>query len=456
MKALEIVKIQRDFYKSHQTKSIQYRKDQLKKFKKVLKDNEKKLYEAIQKDFGKSVYETYETELSIIYHEINLALKKVKRWSNPKRVKTNLANLPGSSRIYSDPYGTTLVVGAWNYPYQLTLVPVVSALAAGNTVVIKPSELAANTSAVMAKLINDNFDEGLMYVKEGGIPETTDLLEQKFDKIFFTGSTKVGKIVYQAAARHLTPVTLELGGKSPTFVFPDTNLKMAAKRIVWGKFLNGGQTCVAPDYILVYKDIQDKFLDELKNQILKIQGENPKGSEAYVRIINKANFHRLIELIDKDKIYYGGGTDKDSLFIGPTILHNISFDDQVMEDEIFGPILPVITFDNLDEVISKVNSRPKPLSLYAFTTNKKIKRKILNKISFGGGCLNDTIMHLTNPNLPFGGVGHSGTGNYHGKAGFDAFSHQKSVLSKAMWFEPFLKYRPYTKLNMKIIRWIIE
>lgn len=456
MTALEIVKVQRDFFTSHKTKSIHYRKEQLKRFKKILKENEQELYEAIQKDFGKSVYETYETELSIIYHEINLALKKVKQWSKPRRVRTNLANLPGSSRIYSDPYGTTLVIGAWNYPYQLTLVPVVSAIAAGNTVVIKPSELAANTSAIMAKLINDNFDHGLMYVQQGGIPETTDLLEQKFDKIFFTGSTKVGKIVYQAAAKHLTPVTLELGGKSPTFVFPDTNLKMAAKRIAWGKFLNGGQTCVAPDYLLVHKDIQDRFLKELKNQILNVQGENPKESEAYVRIINKANFHRLTALIDKDKIYYGGDTDEESLYISPTILYNVCFDDKVMEDEIFGPILPVITFDNLNDVISEVNNRPKPLSLYAFTSKSKIKRKLLNEISFGGGCLNDTIMHLTNSNLPFGGVGNSGTGNYHGKAGFDAFSHQKSVLSKAMWFEPFLKYQPYTKLNMKIIRWIIE
>lgn len=456
MKAAEIVHIQKDFFQSQKTKSIHYRREQLKKFKSVLKDNETKLYDAIQKDFGKSLYETYETELSIIYHEINSAIKNVKKWSKPKRVQTNLANLPGKSRIFPEPYGNTLVIGAWNYPYQLTLVPVVSALAAGNTVIVKPSELAANTSAIMAELINDTFDHGLVYVKEGGIPETTDLLEQKFDKIFFTGSTKVGKIVYQAAAKHLTPVTLELGGKSPTFVFPDTNLKMAAKRIVWGKFLNGGQTCVAPDYLLVHKDVQDRFLKELKNQILKVQGENPKGSEAYVRIINKANFHRLTALIDKDKIYYGGETDEESLYISPTILNNVCFDDKVMEDEIFGPILPVITFDNLDEAISEVNSRPKPLALYTFTAKSKIKRKILSEISFGGGCLNDTVMHLTNPNLPFGGVGNSGTGNYHGKAGYDAFSHQKSVLSKAMWFEPFLKYRPYTKLNMKIIRWIIE
>lgn len=456
MEAKEIINLQKDYFYSNKTKLISFRIEKLLKFRKILKDNEPLLYEAIDKDFGKSVYETYETELSLIYHEINTAIKKVKSWSKPKKVTTNLANFPGKSRIYPEPYGNTLVIGAWNYPYQLTLVPVVSAIAAGNTAIIKPSELASHTSAAMCKLINENFDPGYLYVKEGGIPETSDLLNQKFDKIFFTGSTTVGRIVYQAAAKNLTPVTLELGGKSPTFVFPDCNLKMTAKRIAWGKFLNGGQTCVAPDYVLVHKDIKEKFLTELKNQIVKILGEDPKGSKAYVRIINKANFNRLTYLIDKDKIFFGGKTDEENLFISPTILTNVSFDSKVMEDEIFGPILPIIEFDNLDDVIQRVKNRPKPLSLYVFTTNTKLKKRIINDISFGGGCVNDTIMHLTNPKLPFGGVGFSGTGNYHAKAGFLAFSHQKSVLYKGTWFEPFLKYRPYTKLNMKILKWIIE
>ncbi|HAF28256.1 MAG TPA: aldehyde dehydrogenase [Bacteroidales bacterium] len=456
MEAKEIINLQKDYFQSNKTKSIRFRIDELKKFRKILKDNESLLYEAIDKDFGKSVYETYETELSLIYHEINTAIQKVKSWSKPRRVGTNLANFPGKSRIYPEPYGNTLVIGAWNYPYQLTLVPVVSAIAAGNTVIVKPSELASNTSEVMRKLINENFDPGFLYVKEGGVAETTDLLNQKFDKIFFTGSTTVGRIVYQAAAKNLTPVTLELGGKSPTFVFPDCNLKTTAKRIVWGKFLNGGQTCVAPDYILVHSDIKEKFLVEFKNQIVKILGENPKGSEAYVRIINKANFNRLVNLIDKDKIFYGGETDEEKLYISPTILTNVSFDSKVMEDEIFGPVLPIIEFDNLDAIIQKVKERPKPLSLYVFTKNDNLKKKIIDEISFGGGCVNDTIMHLTNPKLPFGGVGFSGTGNYHAKAGFFAFSHMKSVLYKGTWFEPFLKYRPYTQLNLKILKWIIE
>lgn len=456
MKASEIIKLQKSFFLSHQTKSILFRKEQLKKFKKVLKENESLLYEAIDKDFGKSVYETYETELSIIYHEINLAIKKVKNWSMPRRVSTNLANFPGKSRIIPEPYGNTLVIGAWNYPYQLALVPAVSSIAAGNTVIIKPSELAPHTSAIMAKVINENFDTEFLYVKEGGVTETTELLEQKFDKIFFTGSTRVGKIVYQAAAKNLTPVTLELGGKSPTFVFPDTNLKMAAKRIAWGKFLNAGQTCVAPDYVLVHKDVKEKFLNELKNQVIKIQCENPKGSETYVRIINKPNFERLTWLIEKDKIFYGGDTDEKDLYISPTILHNVTFEDKVMEDEIFGPILPVIEFNNVDEAIAQVRKLTNPLSLYLFTNKTKIRKKILKEISFGGGCVNDTIMHLSNPKLPFGGVEYSGMGDYHGKAGFNAFSHHKSILYKGLWFEPFLKYKPYSKFKMKLLRWVIE
>jgi aldehyde dehydrogenase (NAD+) len=456
MNALEIIKLQREFFLDDKTKSVKFRLEQLIRFRQILKENEVLLYDAIYADFGKSVFETYETELALIYHEINQAIKKVKQWSKPKKVHTNLANFPGKSRIYSEPFGNTLVIGAWNYPYQLTLVPVVSAIAAGNTVVIKPSELASHTAAIMAKLINENFPKDFLYVQEGGVLETTDLLNQKFDKIFFTGSTRVGRIVYEAAAKNLTPVTLELGGKSPSFVFPDADLKVTAKRIAWGKFLNAGQTCVAPDYVLVHSDVKDRFLEELKNQILQIQGENPKGSESYVRIINKRNFDRLSELIDPDKIYFGGETSVEYLHINPTVLQNVTFNDKVMEEEIFGPILPIIEFNDLEEIITDVKRRPKPLALYVFTKKESIKRKILNEVSFGGGCVNDTIMHLSNPKLPFGGVGSSGMGNYHGKMGFDCFSHKKSVLHKGTWFEPFLKYKPYTNLNKKILKWIVE
>jgi aldehyde dehydrogenase (NAD+) len=456
MEIQEIIKLQREYFCSDKTKSVKFRIEQLKRFRKTLKDNEALLFEAIDKDFGKSQYETYITELSLVYHEIKLAIRKVRKWSKSKYIATNLANFPGKSRVVSEPLGNTLVIGAWNYPYQLTLIPAISALAAGNTVIIKPSELSENTAAIMAKLINKNFDQGLLYVKQGGVKETTELLEQRFDKIFFTGSTAVGRIVMQAAANHLTPVTLELGGKSPVFVMPDANLKMTAKRIAWGKFLNAGQTCVAPDYVLVHSDIKDKLLEELKNHVGIIHGGSPKGKETYVRIINQHHFKRLNDLIHRDKIYCGGETDEDNLYIGPTILDNISFEDKVMEDEIFGPILPVIEFTDLDEIIKKVRTRPNPLALYVFTNSSKIKKRLIREISFGGGSVNDTVLHLSNSRLPFGGKGFSGTGNYHGKAGFDTFSHKKSILFKGLWFEPFLKYAPYNKFKLKLLKWIIE
>jgi aldehyde dehydrogenase (NAD+) len=456
MTALELINIQRDFFNNNTTREVKYRIEQLKLFRKILKENESLLYEAIDKDFGKSQYETYITELSLIYHEINLVIKKVRKWSRPKYVWTNLANFPGKSRIIPEPFGNTLVIGAWNYPFLLTFNPAISALAAGNTVIIKPSELAPHTSAIMAKLINENFDAGLMHAVEGGVKETTDLLEQRFDKIFFTGSTAVGRIVMQAAANHLTPVTLELGGKSPVFVLPDANLKMTAKRIAWGKFLNAGQTCVAPDYVLVHKDIKEKLLQELKKQVEIIHGNEPKGKETYVRIINKRHFDRLNELIHRDKIYCGGETDEDHLYISPTILDNVSFDDKVMEEEIFGPILPVIEFNDLEEIIKKVRTRSSPLAMYIFTRKRKIKERLIKEISFGGGSVNDTVLHLSNSKLPFGGKGFSGTGNYHGKAGFDTFSHKKSILFKGLWFEPFLKYAPYNKFKLKLLKWIIE
>ena len=456
MTAKEIIQKHRDFYHTNKTHNVKFRVEQLKKFRKILKSNEKLLYGAIDKDFGKSEYETYITELSLIYHELNLAIKKVRKWARPKYVWTNLANFPGKSRVIPEPFGNALVIGAWNYPYQLTLVPAVSAIAAGNTVVIKPSELSANTSAVMAKLVNENFDPEFMYVKEGGVKETTELLNERFDKIFFTGSTAVGKIVAKAGAEHLSEVTLELGGKSPVFVMPDASLKMTAKRIAWGKFLNAGQTCVAPDYVLVHKEIKEKFLEAMKEQVNLIHDGTPKNKETYVRIINKRHFDRLNELIHKDKIYCGGETDEEQLYISPTILENISFDDKVMEDEIFGPILPVIEFVDLDEIIKKVKTKPNPLALYVFTKKRKIKEKLIREISFGGGSVNDTVLHIANTKLPFGGKGFSGTGNYHGKAGFDTFSHKKSILFKGLWFEPFLKYTPYSKWKMKLLKWIIE
>ena len=451
-----LVNSQLEYFNSNITKDVNFRISQLKKLKDILKANRLLLDEAIYKDFKKSSFENYATELSLIFHEINLAVKKLKKWSRKTYVITNKANAIGSSYIIHEPLGVTLTIGAWNYPYQLSLAPVVAALAAGNTAIIKPSELALNSSNAMAKMINDNFDAKYLHVVEGGVEETTALIAEKFDKIFYTGSSNVGKIIMSAAAKNLTPVTLELGGKSPTFVFNDANIKITAKRLVWAKYLNGGQTCVAPDYILAEKGVKDKLINEIKNQIKDIHGENPQKSEAFVRIINARHFSRITKLIDSSKVIVGGNTDESDLYIAPTVLDNVSFDDEVMQEEIFGPILPIIEFDSLDWAIKMVKNNPKPLALYIFSSNKKSIKKILHEISFGGGAINDTIMHLANSNLPFGGVGNSGMGSYHGKSGFNSFSHHKSILNKSTLIEPSIKYAPYSSWKSKLLRLLIE
>ena len=444
---------QKNFFNSNKTKSIDFRKQQLKKLKKLLKENEDVLFEAIYRDFKKAKFETYTTELSLLYSEIETALSQLNSWSKKKRVRTNFANFPAKSYIIPEPLGVVLVIGAWNYPYQLAIAPAIAALTAGNTVILKPSEIAFHSSAIMAKIINESFDAAVFYVQEGGVPETTTLLELPFDKIFFTGSTAVGKIVYQAAAKNLTPVTLELGGKSPTFVCKDADLEMSAKRMVWAKFLNAGQTCIAPDYVLVEETIKTSFLKAIVRELKKtnycIVNEN------YVQIINDRNFERLKKLIDPNKIYYGGKTDKTERLIYPTILDNCTFDDLVMQEEIFGPILPIISFTNLDEALAKVKEREKPLSCYVFTSSYAIQHKIENELSFGGGAINDAIMHISNNKMPFGGVGASGMGNYHGKFGFDTFSHFKSILNKPTWLEFNFKYSPYTEWKQKIIKMLL-
>ena len=455
METKKLYKKQQDFFKSNTTKDVSFRIAQLKKLKKLLKTNEQLLYDAIQEDFGKSEFETYVSELSQIYHELNLFIKKTKKWSKRRRVTSGLANFPANSYILPEPLGVTLVIGAWNYPYLLSLVPAITALAAGNTVFLKPSELPAKTSKVMAKIINNNFSAEYFHVVQGGVKETTALLENRFDKIFFTGSTTVGKVIYKAAAKHLTPVTLELGGKSPAFVLADTDIRMSAKRMVWSKFLNSGQTCVAPDYIFVHQSIEQKFLKALREEIetrYTASGVDKNLSQ----IINIKNFNRLSSLIDNDKIFCGGITDAEKRFISPTVLHNISLDDEIMKDEIFGPLLPVVSFSEINEAIEYVKDQPKPLACYVYSKNKKQIQKILKEVSFGGGCVNDGVMHLSNINLPFGGVGASGLGNYHGKFGFDAFSHKKGVLHKPFWLELSIKYTPHSLFKKKLIQWFIE
>ena len=446
----EILADQRTFFNSLKTRPLQFRKRNLEKLREVIRKNEDFLYEAVYKDFSKSKFDTYTTEISFILKDIEYYLKNLNSLAKPKKVKTNLANQLGKSRIYTDPLGCTLVIGAWNYPYQLSLSPMIAALAAGNTCIVKPSEVAEHTMKAMAKIINENFPKEYLFVVEGGVEEITEILKLKFDKIFFTGSTKVGQIVYEAAAKNLTPVTLELGGKSPAIVTANADFEVAAKRIVWGKFLNAGQTCVAPDYILVDEKVKDSFLDALRAQIIKFDYQ--PGAEHYTQIINQRNFERLIRFIDREKVYLGGNYDLQKKYIEPTVLHNINWDDKVMQDEIFGPILPVLTFKNFNEALLTICEKDKPLAAYLFTKNSEEKEQFKSKISFGGGCINDVVMHLSNGHLPFGGVGNSGIGNYHGKFGFETFSHQKSVLERVTWGEPDIKYPPYTEKKMKWIK----
>ena len=450
MNYADILQQQKTFFNSHATKDLDFRKVQLQKLKKVVKSNEKLLYDAIYQDFGKSEFETFGTEISFVYKDIDYYLKNLKSFAKPKSVLTNIVNQMGSSKIVFEPLGNCLVIGAWNYPYQLTLTPVIAAIAAGNTCMIKPSELPENTMKAMAKLINENFDPQFLYVVEGGVEETTAILKLRFDKIFFTGSPRVGKIVYKAAAEHLTPVTLELGGKSPAFVTEKADLNIAARRIVWGKFINAGQTCVAPDYLYVAENIKAKFLKVLIEEIKKRNYTD--NVDHYCKIINERNFDRLEKMIDREKVVFGGETNREKRYISPTVLDHVTWEDAVMQEEIFGPILPILTYKNLETAMQTVVEGEKPLSAYLFSNDAKEQELFTDKLSFGGGCINDTLMHLSNDRLPFGGVGNSGIGHYHGKFGFEAFSHQKAILKKSNYLEPELKYPPYSDAKLNILK----
>ncbi|NND62235.1 MAG: aldehyde dehydrogenase [Flavobacteriaceae bacterium] len=445
---------QQTYFHQHHTKDVTFRRTQLKKLKAALQENEQLLYNAIYSDFKKSEFDTFATELALVYHEIDIARMKLSGWARKKHVSTNLINFPAQSYVIPEPLGSVLIIGAWNYPYLLTLSPMVAAMAAGCTMIVKPSEIPASTSKALLKIIAETFSPEYITVVEGGVSETTELLKLKFDKIFFTGSTAVGKIVYKAAAENLVPVTLELGGKSPAFVTSKANLKMAAKRIVWSKFLNAGQTCISPDYLMVEASIEDRFKEMIKQQIEKEKFD--LENENYSQIINKKNFDRLAALIDQDKLFLGGKMNEEKRVITPTVLHKVSFDDAVMKDEIFGPILPIISYTNLDAAISEVKKLPKPLSAYVFSNSDKEKQKILTEVSFGGGGVNEAVMQITNPSLPFGGVGASGFGSYHGEHGFKAFSHMKAIVEKPNWLELPLKYFPRSKRKLWWIKQIFK
>ena len=433
------------FFNTHKTKNLKYRKQQLKLLSKNIKNHENELLDALYKDLGKSKVEAYATEIGMLLKSIKLMRKELKNWSKTKQTDTPLYLFPTKSYIKKEPYGTVLIIGPFNYPVQLVFEPLIGAIAAGNTAIVKPSELTPHVAIVIKDIIEDTFDEAYVSVVEGGIEETQTLLSLPFDYIFFTGSEKVGKIVYEAAARKLIPVTLELGGKSPVIVDDTANIKVASERISFGKFTNAGQTCVAPDYILVQRKVKNDLIKALKKTITEFYGENIEKSPDFGRIVNQKHFNRLNDLIQihKDNVVFGGNSSKEDLYIEPTLLDNITNDNKIMKEEIFGPILPIITYDNFDEVLEIIQSKSKPLSLYLFSEDENMTHRVVEELSFGGGAINDTLMHLANPNLPFGGVGSSGIGQYHGKYSFDTFSHMKSYTFKSTRLESSLFFPPY-------------
>ncbi|GAB6991145.1 aldehyde dehydrogenase [Paenibacillus pini] len=425
-----LVKQQRAFFRTGKTKDIKFRVDSLNTLQNAINKHEKELLAALRTDLNKSEAEGYSTEIKIVLEEIKFSLENLDAWMKPKEVDTPTFITGASSVIYPEPYGVALVIAPWNYPFQLAIAPLIGAMVAGNCAVLKPSEFTPTTSKVLAKLVKENFPENYIAVVEGEVETSTALLKEKFDYIFFTGSTPVGKVVMEAAAKHLTPVTLELGGKSPCIVHSDAELKSAAKRIARGKFLNAGQTCVAPDYILVQRQVKDQFLSELKDAIHVLYGEDISQNPDFPRIVNEKQFNRLTSFLNDGTLYLGSKTESSRLFIEPTILDQITWADPVMRDEIFGPILPVIVYDELPEIIEEITKRPKPLALYIFSESTEVQDQILGSVSFGGGCINETLAHLTSPFLPFGGVGESGMGSYHGQGSFDTFSHRKSILKR--------------------------
>ncbi|HEY9802504.1 MAG TPA: aldehyde dehydrogenase [Leptolyngbyaceae cyanobacterium] len=450
----QIIEQQRNFFSIGQTKNVDFRLEQLKKLQQLITENEKPITQALKADLNKSEFEANLSEL-IVVQEINSAIKNVKRWAKPKKTNVPLKLFSYSGKIYPEPLGVVLIISPWNYPFSLIISPLVGAIAAGNCAIIKPSELAPHTSSLVAELIPKYFQSEYIAVVEGGVETSQELLAQKFDHIFFTGGTAIGKIVMEAAAKHLTPVTLELGGKSPCIVDTDINLEHTARRIIWGKFLNAGQTCIAPDYLLVNQNIKKDLIAAIQKTIKEFYGDNPAQSPDYSRIINHRHFERLTKFLNNGKIIVGGETNYEEKYIAPTILDEVALSDTVMQEEIFGPILPVIEYTDIKDAIALINSQPKPLALYLFTQNQNLQKRILQETSSGGVCINDTMMQYGVSSLPFGGVGDSGIGSYHGKASFDTFSHYKSVLKNSFWLDLNWRYAPY-KDKLSLLKLIIK
>lgn len=452
----DLVTRQRKYFQTGATLPVSVRGDALKRLYGVISGCEKEIHTALKRDLGKSGFESYMCETGLVLEEISYMLKHIHRFSREKNVRTPLAQFHSRSFKKPSPYGVTLIMSPWNYPFMLTLSPLVDALAAGNTAVVKPSAYSPHTSDVILQILSQCFDPEYVAVVTGGRAENTCLLREHFDYIFFTGSQSVGKEVMRNAAEHLTPVTLELGGKSPCIVDKSADIKLAARRIVFGKYLNCGQTCVAPDYIYCHRSVKDKLIKEVQKQIQKQYGKQPLRNPNYGKIINEKHFDRLLGLIDKNKTVHGGGSDRHALRIEPTVLDNVTFADAVMQEEIFGPIMPILIFDNLDEAIRNINAMPHPLALYLFTSDKAAAKKVTSRCGFGGGCINDTIIHLATTEMGFGGFGESGMGSYHGKVGFDTFSHYKSIVDKKTWIDLPMRYQPYRKLHEKMIRFFLK
>ncbi|EZH65365.1 aldehyde dehydrogenase [Bacillaceae bacterium JMAK1] len=443
--AKELLLEHRQFFYSGATKSIDFRIEQLKKLKTMIQNQEQEIYEALQLDLGKSQFETYTTEIGIVLTNIDEAIKQLPKWVKPEKVKTPTFMQPSRNYMLHEPYGTVLIIGPFNYPFQLLIEPLIGAIAAGNCAVLKPSEHTPETSKLVKSFCEKIFFKEYIRVVEGEVETNAALIHAPFDYIFFTGSTKVGKIVMEAASKNLVPVTLELGGKSPTLVHKDANIKRAAERIVWGKFLNNGQTCIAPDHIIVHADVKDSLIKAMKKKIEQFYGKDIQHNPDYGRVINEGHFKRLQEMIvnDQDHLIYGGHHDVEDRFIEPTLLDLPGRDAASMEEEIFGPILPILTFEDIDVVISDIKKQPKPLAFYFFSEDSELQDKVMEDISFGGGCVNDTIMHVANPHLPFGGVGASGMGSYHGVYSFETFSHKKSITNRSSKVKVSFMYPPF-------------
>lgn len=448
---MEVLQNQRNFFASQQTKDLSFRKKTLKQLKKEIIARENDIAEAIYNDFKKPRFETFAAETQFVLAELKLTLRNIDIWAGPERKSATLMNWPSSDWVYKEPYGSVLIIAPWNYPFQLAFAPMIGAIAAGNTVVVKPSEVTPHTSKIIAEIIAAVFVPEHVTVVEGGVDVSQNLLVQKWDYIFFTGSTRVGKIVYESAAKHLTPVTLELGGKNPTIVDQTAHINLAAKRIVWGKFLNAGQTCIATDYILVHKSVKEKLVEALKQSITKCYGENIEESPDFSRTVSQKHYNGLKAMLEGEEILFGGQSNDADNFLAPTLVNDPRLDSKLMEGEIFGPILPIIAYETEADIHKHITNYGKPLATYVFSTSKKFQEKIIDTYSFGGGAINDTVIQITNKKLPFGGVGASGIGSYHGKTSFDIFSHQKSIIKKANWFDAPLRYAPYN-LPMRIVK----